>query len=83
MLCCRDCPLETDATLTTVLFVDQIAQQRTHALQHYAEKHLKKMMARKEMREMQGNNKHERSRESRGNKENTKENNNKNSTFSA
>ena len=47
MLCCKECTLETDATFTTVLFIDQLAQQRTHALQNYAEKHLKKMQAKK------------------------------------
>ena len=45
MLCCKDCSLETDATFTTVLFLDTVAQQRTYALQNYARENLKKMQA--------------------------------------
>ena len=48
MFCCRDCHMETDSTFTTVLFIDQLSQQRTHTLQNYAEKNLKKMQRKKD-----------------------------------
>jgi len=41
MLCCQDCTLETDATLTTVLFIDQMSAQRQQIMTQYAHKHMK------------------------------------------
>ncbi len=41
MLCCEGCNLETETTLTAVLFVDQLASQRANILTKYAQKHLK------------------------------------------
>ena len=35
--------METDATFTTVLFIDQLAIKKKQTLEDYAEKHLKKM----------------------------------------
>ena len=51
MLCCKECPLETENTLTTVLFIDQLAHQRSHTLQNYAHKHLRKMLAKQAARD--------------------------------
>jgi uncharacterized membrane protein (DUF106 family) len=53
MLCCQECTLETDATLTTVLFIDQLAVKRQQTLTQYAQKQQRKMRNRNVIRQME------------------------------
>lgn len=62
MLCCEGCNLETETTLTAVLFVDQLASQRANILTKYAQKHLKNIAT--------NHDKYSRQKTSRDNKEN-------------
>lgn len=49
MLCCTDCNIETESTLTTVVFLNPPPTQLHNKLHQYAEKHQKRMHLKKQL----------------------------------